>query len=123
VQTIGCPAAPKLGPNIRPYANRCWGWLGPHGWFEIPIRVSVPMAIYEVPGITLIPQPFTMSCWYASAQMLVQWRQYQAQASLAWLVPPEFDAQCRTIRDADSGLQNSQLSRLQNGWVFRLCRQ
>jgi hypothetical protein len=67
------------------------------------------MAIYEVPGMTLIPQAFTMSCWYASAQMLITWRENQAQASMDWLVPPEFDAQCRTIRDANTGIQNSQI--------------
>jgi hypothetical protein len=67
------------------------------------------MAVYEVPAIDLIPQAFTMSCWYASVQMLVNWRQNQAQASLEWLVPPELDAQCRTIRDANTGIQNSQI--------------
>jgi hypothetical protein len=67
------------------------------------------MATYEVPGMTLIPQAFTMSCWYASAQMLITWRQNQAQASLAWLVPPELDAQCSTIRDANTGIQNAQI--------------
>jgi hypothetical protein len=67
------------------------------------------MAIYEVPGMTLIPQTFRMSCWYASALMLVQWRQDQAQASLAWLVPPDLDAECQRIRDADTGLQNAQI--------------
>jgi papain like cysteine protease AvrRpt2 len=67
------------------------------------------MAIYEVPGMTLIPQDFTMSCWYASALMLVQWREDQAQASLQWLVPPDLDAECQRIRDANSGLQNPQI--------------
>jgi hypothetical protein len=64
---------------------------------------------YEVPGMTLIPQKLNMSCWYASTQMLIQWRQDQAQQSLGWLVPPDLDAQCVLIRDANQGLQNPQI--------------
>ena len=30
------------------------------------------MAVYEVPAIDLIPQAFTMSCWYASVQMFAK---------------------------------------------------
>jgi len=67
------------------------------------------MGYYEVPGMTLIPQKLTMSCWYASAQMLIQWRQDQAQQSLGWLVPPDLDAQCVAIRDGNAGLQNPQI--------------
>ena len=67
------------------------------------------MGYYEVPGMTLIPQKLTMSCWYASAQMLIQWRQDLVQQSLGWLVPPDLDAQCVQIRDSNSGLQNPQI--------------
>ena len=64
------------------------------------------MGYYEVPGMTLIPQQMTMSCWYASAQMLITWRQDRVQQSLPWLVPPDLDAQCASIRDGNAGLQN-----------------
>ncbi len=67
------------------------------------------MGAYEVPGMTLIPQKMSMSCWYASTEMLIQWRQDRAQASLAWLVPPDLDAQCSMIRDSNTGLQNPQI--------------
>ena|ERR1700730_18370959 len=67
------------------------------------------MGYYQVPGMTLIPQKLKMSCWYASAQMLIQWRQDQAQQSLGWLVPPDLDAQCVAIRDGNAGLQNPQI--------------
>ncbi len=67
------------------------------------------MGFYEVPGMTLIPQKLTMSCWYASAQMLIQWRQDQVQQSIAGLVPPDLDAQCVAIRDGNSGIQNPQI--------------
>jgi hypothetical protein len=67
------------------------------------------MGYYEVPGMTLIAQQLTMSCWYASTQMLIQWRQDRVQQSLGWLVPPELDAQCAQIRDSNTGLQNPQI--------------
>ncbi len=67
------------------------------------------MGHYEVPGMTLIPQKLTMSCWYASAQMLIQWRQDLAKQSLSWLVPPDLDKQCATIRDGNAGIQNPQI--------------
>ena len=67
------------------------------------------MGMYEVPGMTLIPQKLDMSCWYASAQMLIQWRQDREQACLAWLVPPELDAECGKIRDGNGGITNPQI--------------
>lgn len=50
-----------------------------------------------------------MSCWYASAQMLIKWRMDKTQQSLAWLVPPELDEECRKVRDGNSGLTNPQI--------------
>ncbi|MEL6207949.1 MAG: papain-like cysteine protease family protein [Pseudomonadota bacterium] len=61
---------------------------------------------YEVKGMTLIPQQKSMSCWYASARMLLQWRMDKAQQSLAHLVPPELDAECQKIRDSNNGITN-----------------
>ena len=72
------------------------------------------MGTYEVPGMTLIPQTMRMSCWYASAQMLIQWRQNKTQQSLAWLVPPELDAQCAQLRDGNAGIGNPQIVRMAN---------
>ncbi len=67
------------------------------------------MGRYEVPGMTLIPQQMTMSCWYASAQMLIQWKQDQLQQSLMGLIPPELDVQCSKIRDGNGGIKNPQI--------------
>ena len=72
------------------------------------------MGHYEVPGMTLIKQNKTMSCWYASAQMLIQWRQDQAMQSLGWLVPPDLDAKCIRLRDANNGIQNPQIVAMAN---------
>ena len=30
--------------------------------------------VYEVPNLQLIAQDKSMACWYASAQMVIQWR-------------------------------------------------
>ncbi len=59
--------------------------------------------------MTLIPQTLNMSCWYASAQMLIRWKSDQKQMSLANLVPPELDAASQKIRDANAGVQNSDI--------------
>lgn len=74
-----------------------------------PAENGTAMTVYQVPGMTLIPQKMAMSCWYASAQMLIQWRQDRVQQSLAWLVPPDLDVQCAQIRDGNNGIQNSQI--------------
>ena len=62
--------------------------------------------------MTLITQTKTMSCWYASAQMLVKWRQDKDPQSHAWLVPPDLARQCALIRDANTGIANPQILRL-----------
>ena len=67
------------------------------------------MGHYEVQGMTLIPQQLRMSCWYASAQMLIKWRQDLTRQSLSWLVPPELDAECVKIRDGNAGIFNPQI--------------
>ncbi len=68
----------------------------------------------EVPKMTLIPQTLKMSCWYASAQMLIQWKMNKMQQSLPNLVPPELDAECRKIRDGNKGLTNGAILSLAN---------
>jgi len=61
---------------------------------------------YIVQGMTLIPQQLKMSCWYASAQMLIQWKMNQRQQSIMGLIPPELDAECAKVRDDNKGIQN-----------------
>jgi hypothetical protein len=64
---------------------------------------------YTVQNMTLIPQGKAMSCWYASAQMLIKWKEESSQQSLANLLSPEMDTECQKIRDADNGIANSQI--------------
>lgn len=68
--------------------------------------------MYVVEGMKLIPQNQTMSCWYASAQMLINWRMEKSQMSFANLVPPELDAECVKIRDANGGINNPQIIKM-----------
>lgn len=70
------------------------------------------MIDYIVPGMTLIPQEDNMSCWYASARMLIQWKMDKYQVCFADLVPPELDTQCVQIRDAQTGLLNNQILKM-----------
>ena len=67
---------------------------------------------YLVPGMTLIPQSLTMSCWYASLQMLIKWKEEQQQKSFANLISPEFDAKCAQIRDANNGIANPEILKM-----------
>lgn len=67
---------------------------------------------FIVQGMTLIPQTKTMSCWYASAQMLIHWKMEQRQQSIMNLVPPELDAECIKIRDANSGVVNPEILKM-----------
>lgn len=67
---------------------------------------------YIVKNMKLIPQTKTMSCWYASAQMLIHWKMEEAQMSFRDLVPPELDAECIKIRDADGGIVNSEIMKM-----------
>ena len=67
------------------------------------------MASYEVPSMTLLPQQLDYSCWYASARMLIQWKMDKYRMSFANLVPPELDAECRRIRDANRGINNPRI--------------
>jgi Papain-like cysteine protease AvrRpt2 len=67
---------------------------------------------YIVQGMKLIPQALNMSCWYASAQMLINWRQEESQQSIQGLVPPELDAECVKIRDANNGILNPEILKM-----------
>ena len=65
--------------------------------------------MYIVPGMKLIPQSRTGSCWYAAAQMLIQWRQERSQMSHQGLIPPDLDAECQRIYDNNQGITDPQI--------------
>jgi ABC-type bacteriocin/lantibiotic exporter with double-glycine peptidase domain len=65
--------------------------------------------MYTVPGMKLIRQTKTMSCWYASAQMLISWRRRARQLTEAALMDPSEDSLARQIFAADAGISNQQI--------------
>lgn len=64
---------------------------------------------YIVPNMKLIPQDQNMSCWYASAQMLINWRREITQSSEMGIIDPGEDNSSRAIYSLDKGIQNSQI--------------
>jgi hypothetical protein len=63
---------------------------------------------YEVPGMTRIEQDKSMACWYASAMMVLAWKEANR--------PDPFATQCRAIDaqtialyKANGGIQNPQI--------------
>lgn len=62
---------------------------------------------YTVPGMTLIFQTQRMSCWYASAQMLIQWRRNQMSMTEVGIMDPSEDPIIAQMRNCDHGISNS----------------
>ena len=65
--------------------------------------------MYVVPNVPLIPQTLNMACWYASAQMLIQWRREATQSSEQGIIDPSEDPPSVTLQRANNGLQDSQI--------------
>src|SRR5262249_42499223 len=64
-------------------------------------------ATYVVPGVPLIPQTLNMACWYASAQMLIQWRRNKKQMTEPSLVNPSEDVPSVARWKANNGIDDS----------------
>ncbi len=60
---------------------------------------------YEVRGMTLILQDMKMACWYASAMMLLAWREKQGKGKMSAAID---DATIKLYK-ANNGLQNSEV--------------
>lgn len=60
-------------------------------------------------NMRLIPQTMTMSCWYASAQMLIQWRRKSRLMTEAAMPDPSEDPVSARLRDDNSGIVNPQI--------------
>lgn len=63
--------------------------------------------MYIVPGVPLIPQTLNMACWYASAQMLIQWRREALQMSEIGLLDPSEDAASAQQWKANNGISDA----------------
>jgi hypothetical protein len=64
---------------------------------------------YVVPEMKLIPQTMAMSCWYASAKMLISWRRRRTRTTEAAILDPREDTTSEIIKKSDTGLSNAQL--------------
>ena len=66
---------------------------------------EVPFAaLFVIPDVPLIPQQKTMGCWYASAQMLIQWRRGRALATLAAHPDPSEVSETMRLHALNDGL-------------------
>lgn len=64
---------------------------------------------YAVPGMKLIPQDMKMSCWYASAQMIIQYSREKEQQTRMAVVDPSEDSMAVKIRTTDKGISDAQI--------------
>ena len=65
---------------------------------------------YVVPGMKLIPQDKTMSCWFASAQMLIQWWSWTQQACDAAHPDPSLVKKWGKLYDDNPGINNNHIA-------------
>ena len=63
---------------------------------------------FEVQALDLLPQRLNASCWYASARMLLNWKDNKIHQRSA-LIPPELDKASQSIRDGNKGILNPQI--------------
>lgn len=63
---------------------------------------------FEVQALDLLPQRLNASCWYASARMLLNWKDNKTHQRSA-LIPPELDKASQSIRDGNKGILNPQI--------------
>lgn len=68
--------------------------------------------MYTVPGVTLIPQRKNMACWYASAQMVIQWKRNRMQATFGDGPDPSEIDETVHWEVANKGITNPQVIRL-----------
>jgi hypothetical protein len=60
--------------------------------------------MFMVSGVPLIPQSKQWACWYASAQMLIQWKRERELATLADHPDPSQVDDLVKLRELDKGL-------------------
>jgi hypothetical protein len=67
---------------------------------------------FQVQGVPLIPQDLNMACWYASARMLIEWRQAKVRACEGAHPNPEHVPAIVKQYSGNTGLFPSQISSL-----------
>lgn len=75
------------------------------------IHIPPPRPInYVIPDMKLIPQDKDMSCWYASGQMLIAWRQRLTQSCEAAHPDPAMVTKWSNLYHANPGINNNQIA-------------
>ncbi len=85
----------------------------------IRIPVSAPV-YYVVPDMQLVAQDRTMSCWYASAQMLITWRQRKTQSSEIRHPDPATVDKWNLKCAGNKGIQNSDIPSFASDMGFEM---
>jgi hypothetical protein len=67
---------------------------------------------YEAQGMTLIPQDKDMACWYASAQMVIQWRRNRVQMCEQGILDPSEHKPAGKLYQANNGIGNRHILEL-----------
>ena len=98
---VGCKVATKDGRN--------WTFTSSAepGIVYIP---RMPPLYFVVPNMKLIPQDKDMSCWFASGQMLIQWRWRTSRACEAAHPDPSMLRKWSKLYDDNPGINNSQIA-------------
>lgn len=65
--------------------------------------------MFVIPDVPLIPQQKTMGCWYASAQMLIQWKRGRGLATFSSNPDPSEVSETRRNNALNDGLKYSQV--------------
>lgn len=79
-------------------------------WAFMQIGISPPpIGTYIVPDMKLIPQKQNMGCWFASAQMVIQWKREIARATLAANPDPSQIATTVGWEISNTGVTNPQV--------------
>lgn len=64
---------------------------------------------YTVPNMELIPQDKTMSCWFASGQMLIRWDQEERQQCSVEHPDPALVKKWGKLYDKNTGIGNDEI--------------
>ncbi|HYS94496.1 MAG TPA: papain-like cysteine protease family protein [Candidatus Acidoferrales bacterium] len=75
----------------------------------IHIPRGTPGLYYVVPNMKLIAQDRTMSCWFASGQMLIEWRSQTRRACEADHPDPSLLAKWHKLYDDNPGISDGQI--------------
>lgn len=102
---VGCKVPTPDGKNWK------FSSSAKPGIIHVPL---MPPLYYVVPNMTLIPQDKTMSCWFASGQMLIAWRQRKTLSSEMAHPDPSMLAKWSKLYDDNPGINNSQIQSFAN---------